>query len=251
MDRTEAPRIHAAIAACMAEVGGVAKGRKNPQQGYMFRGIADISLACQPVMARHGVHVVPHRVVAEERHERETKTGGLMTHIRQRIEFRFYATDGSFVTAETTGEAMDTGDKTSNKVMSAALKYALIQTFCIPEEDPEIDTETQSPEPQKRPAPPPAGGTVSQITKADPGKVMLLQTELDRAGIGNLAADDKERTEQRLAWLSEALGVAIKTRKDVSNLTDEQIETAIGKARAAAKARMQAASAEAEKGKAS
>ena len=45
------PAIHRAMAAIMAEVGGVAKGRKNTQQGYNFRGIADVYLACQPIMA--------------------------------------------------------------------------------------------------------------------------------------------------------------------------------------------------------
>jgi hypothetical protein len=32
------------------------------------------------------------------------------------------------------GEAMDSGDKSSNKAMSAAYKYAAFQAFCIPTE---------------------------------------------------------------------------------------------------------------------
>jgi len=32
------------------------------------------------------------------------------------------------------GEAMDSGDKSSNKAMSAAYKYACFQAFCIPTE---------------------------------------------------------------------------------------------------------------------
>jgi hypothetical protein len=69
-----------------------------------------------------------------------------MLHVIQRIEFRFYHRDGSFVSCVTTGEAMDSGDKACNKAMSAALKYALIVEFCIPEEDPDADTENSSPE---------------------------------------------------------------------------------------------------------
>lgn len=141
-------KVYAAMAAIMAEIGGVAKTRKNQQQGYAFRGIADITLAAQPLMAKHGVVLVPHEVLTDDVKERETKSGGVMHHIRQRIVWRFYASDGSYVQAVTTGEAMDTGDKTSNKVMSAAMKYALVQAFCIPEEDPD-DADATTPEESK------------------------------------------------------------------------------------------------------
>lgn len=148
-------KVHAAMAAVMAEIGGVAKGRTNTQQNYKFRGIADITKAAQPLMAQHGLHVVPFRVVKESKRMRETAKGGTMLHVIQRIEFRFYHQDGSYVSCETTGEAMDSGDKACNKCMSAALKYALIVGFCIPEEDPDVDTENSSPElAGKKPAPP-------------------------------------------------------------------------------------------------
>lgn len=138
--------IYSAISSVMKEVGGVAKGRKNQAQNYTFRGIADLYLACQPLMAKHGIFFTPHAVLHEEVFERKTKSDSLQMHIRQRIEFRFYHTDGSYFSTVTTGEAMDTGDKASNKCMSAAAKYALIITFAIPEEDPEIDIECSSPE---------------------------------------------------------------------------------------------------------
>lgn len=139
-------RIHEAISNIMDEVGGVGKTRTNPQQNYKYRGIADVTLACQPVMAKHKVHATPHAILNECADYIETKNGGKMLHVRQTIEYRFYHADGSFVPCVVTGEAMDSGDKTSNKVMSAALKYALTQTFCIPETDPDADTEAQSPQ---------------------------------------------------------------------------------------------------------
>jgi hypothetical protein len=153
-------KIHAAMAAVMLEVGGVAKGRRNEQQNYKFRGIADIYLACQPVMAKHGVHCVLHEIQSETYVERQTNAGKLMPHTRLHCIYRFYAEDGSWVQQAAMGEAMDTGDKASNKAMSAAQKYALVQAFCIPEEDPDIDTEHASPEasseapPRREPARP-------------------------------------------------------------------------------------------------
>jgi len=162
METNGTGKIHEAIAAIMDEVGGVGKTRTNPQQGYKYRGIADVTLACQPIMAKHKVHATPHAILNECADYIDTKSGGKMLHVRQTIEYRFYHADGSFFPCVVTGEAMDSGDKTSNKVMSAALKYALTQTFCIPETDPDADTEAQSPQraetqPEQPKAPAPAG----------------------------------------------------------------------------------------------
>lgn len=138
--------IHASIVKIMDAIGAVPKGRKNQQQGYNFRGIADLYTACQPVMAKYGVHVAPHEILDYACQDRPTKSGGTMMHVRMRVIFRAYSQDGSFVQVTTVGEAMDAGDKSSNKAMSAAMKYALIQLFSIPEDDPDIDTENSSPE---------------------------------------------------------------------------------------------------------
>jgi hypothetical protein len=44
------------------------------------------------------------------------------------------AIDGSTTLAQMFGEAMDSGDKATNKAMSAAYKYMAMQVFCIPTE---------------------------------------------------------------------------------------------------------------------
>ena len=54
------------------------------------------------------------------------------------------ADDGSKHTIRTFGEAMDSGDKATNKAMSAAFKYAAFQAFCIPTEgDNDADAHTR------------------------------------------------------------------------------------------------------------
>ena len=55
------------------------------------------------------------------------------------MAYTFYAPDGSNVRAVVVGEAMDSGDKSSNKAMSAALKYALLQIFRVPTESDDAD----------------------------------------------------------------------------------------------------------------
>ena len=187
--------VHEAIAAIMAEVGGVAKTRKNPQQGYTYRGIADVTLACQLVMAKHQVHVTPHMVLQETSDYVDTKSGGKMLHMRQTIEYRFYHADGSWFPCVVTGEAMDSGDKTSNKVMSAALKYALVQTFCIPEEDPTVDTETDSPEIKaevKKVVTPEPAKVQDNLTPATEPQLRAIQAILSKLGI----TDDLARHEK-------------------------------------------------------
>src|SRR5688572_16874077 len=132
-------QIYGLMAAVLKEVGAVGKGRRNEQQGYKFRGIDDVYEAVHPLFAKHGIFTVP-RVLSEETNERTTEKGTILRFVKLTMAYDFFAPDGSRVTAEMIGEAMDAGDKASNKAMSAAQKYALIQTFCIPTgETPDAD----------------------------------------------------------------------------------------------------------------
>ena len=126
--------IYQAITAAMADVEPIAKGRRNQQQGFNFRGIDEIMNELQPVLKRHGLFVVP-KVVDVIRQEKPTKNNGMLLYSIVTMEYTMYAQDGSSITGSTVGEGMDSGDKASNKAMAVALKYFLLQTFCIPTED--------------------------------------------------------------------------------------------------------------------
>jgi hypothetical protein len=139
-------KIYPAMLAAMEAIGAIGKGRKNPQQGYSFRGIDDVLNNLQPALIKAGVFVIP-RMSMLNREERQTKAGGTMIYTTVRGEYDFIsAEDGSKVTACTYGEGMDTSDKSTNKAMSAALKYAIIQAFSIPTEE-LIDSEKDHIEP--------------------------------------------------------------------------------------------------------
>jgi hypothetical protein len=125
-------------------VTGIAKTRKNQQgSGYMFRGIDDVYQALSPLLAKHGLVIIP-RMLTRTCEERASKAGGALFYVTVEAEFDFVsAEDGSKATARTFGEAMDSGDKATNKAMSAAYKYAAFQTFAIPTEgNPDADAET-------------------------------------------------------------------------------------------------------------
>ncbi len=139
-------QIYGLIPQVMKSIGAIGKGRKNQQQGYQFRGIDDIYNATQSALIEHGVFVVP-QILECEREDRQTRDGkGTLIYTRMKVSHTFFGPDGSNVVAITAGEAMDSGDKSSNKAMSAAMKYALIEVFCIPTEG-DNDTENHSPEP--------------------------------------------------------------------------------------------------------
>ncbi len=134
--------IYKQIPLIISEIGAIEKTRKGQGISYAFRGIDDIYFALQPLLAKHKVFFAPN-VLKQDRETRETKSGGVMTYTILTVEYVFYAEDGSHFKLVTVGEAMDTSDKSSNKAMSAALKYATLQLFCIPTEE-EKDTEYQS-----------------------------------------------------------------------------------------------------------
>jgi hypothetical protein len=111
---------------------GISKSRKNSQQGYSFRGIDDIYNAVSPLLAAHNLCILP-RVLSRECIERQTKSGSALFYVTCEVEFDFVcAEDGSKHTVKTYGEAMDSADKATNKAMSAAYKYAVMQAFAIP-----------------------------------------------------------------------------------------------------------------------
>lgn len=144
----EKKNIFECINAVMRDVGAVGKDSVNPQQNYKYRGIDAVMNALHPAMEKHGLFVLPD-VIEQTREERQTSRGGVLIYSIVKVNYKFYAPDGSFAEATVIGEGMDSGDKATNKAMSAAFKYALFQVFCIPTEEMK-DSEIDSPEPAPR-----------------------------------------------------------------------------------------------------
>jgi len=142
--------IYGAINAAMGEIAPIAKDRKNEKQNFKFRGIDDIMNELQPVLVKHGLFVVP-EVINVIREQKQSNGGGVLLYSIVTMKYTFYAGDGTSVSATVIGEGMDSGDKASNKAMAVAMKYALLQVFCIPTEDakdPDADTHDRAPKAQ-------------------------------------------------------------------------------------------------------
>ena len=147
----EKQMIFEAISQTMKDVGIVKKGDYNTFDKYKFRGIDAVMNALNPAMTKNGIFVIP-EVLEHNQEERQSRKGDLMIYTTCKVRYTFYAADGSNVQAVVVGEAMDRSDKSTNKAMSAAFKYACFQTFCIPTEE-MIDSEVETPEPAPRQAP--------------------------------------------------------------------------------------------------
>ena len=128
--------VYKSIAAIIGEMAstGIGKDSKNKSQGWQFRGIDAVYNALAPLLAKHELLILP-RIKNRTVCEKLTKNGGTVFYVTVDAEFDFVsAKDGSKHTVQTIGEAMDSGDKATNKAMSIALKYAAFQSFFIPTE---------------------------------------------------------------------------------------------------------------------
>lgn len=138
-------KVYAAISAVAKEMAttGISKDRRNQQQGFNFRGIDQVYNALAPALVNHGLLILP-RITERTVTERTTQKGGVLFYVVVKAEFDFVSTeDGSIHTVTTYGEAMDSGDKATNKAMSIAYKYAAFQAFCIPTEETAIDADSE------------------------------------------------------------------------------------------------------------
>lgn len=133
------PLIYKKMSDVMKDIKSVSKDQKNTQQGYAFRGVDDFINALYPALTKHGVFMTPRCTsYTQELKEvvRSSGKAGVDKHVAILMEYDFFAEDGSKVTVgPIPAEGLDSGDKASNKALSAAIKYALIQTFSVPTKD--------------------------------------------------------------------------------------------------------------------
>lgn len=166
MSEAARPMIYGKIADCMRQLRAIGKDSLNEQQKFMYRGVDAVMNALNPVLTQNRMFCVP-EVLEQRREERQARSGGNLIYSILRMRYTLYAEDGSSVSAVVVGEGMDSADKSSNKAMSVAYKYAMFQIFSIPTEemvDPDGETPPESTrkaaqtqqEPDRAPTPPPA-----------------------------------------------------------------------------------------------
>lgn len=136
--------IYSRIAAIQSEIDFIGKDKQVQSGGsYRYRGVDQVLNTLHPLFAKYKVFSVPEVQEILTREERQTKSGGNIIYQVLKIKYTFYAEDGSNVSAVVVGEAMDSGDKVSNKCMSIAYKYACFQVLSIPTEETVADPDDE------------------------------------------------------------------------------------------------------------
>ena len=207
--------IYKLIGQAIGKIGAIGKDKKNAQQGFMYRGIDQVYNALNPVMAELGIFFTP-EILDQKREERTTKNGSVLIYTILTIRFTVYAPDGSNVSMTVVGEGMDSGDKSTNKAMSVAMKYAMFQLFCIPTEemrDPDADSytdiqprgtkaakkkETAKPEPEPaKPEPAadhsPAPAPAAEQKDPDPVRTFLITANKALRESRGISAEENNR----------------------------------------------------------
>lgn len=136
--------IFQALSAVMTDVRSVGKDGRNTQPGggYSFRGIDGVTNAVGPALRAHGVIVVPEVLASEHTTVEVGKNRTQMGHARLTIAFTWYGPEGDSIRSVTASEAMDSGDKATAKAHSVAFRTAMIQTLCLPTDEPDPDEST-------------------------------------------------------------------------------------------------------------
>ena len=124
--------IYKKIGEILKDIEPVKKEKNNTQQNYKFRGIEDAMNMLSPILAKHGVFPTTEKIEDVSSEAVISKGGSAGYHYVRRYTFHFYAEDGSYVSTVADGEAIDYGDKSSNKAYSTAYREALWKLFIVP-----------------------------------------------------------------------------------------------------------------------
>lgn len=135
-------KVHEALVEVMKSVGAVKKTDRNSQQNFSFRGVDAVTSAVYPALVEHGVVVIPkvldykYGTVVVGRNRTE------MGHVQLTVAFKFVGPEGDSVESVVAAESMDAGDKATAKAHSVAFRTALLQTLCLPTDEPDPDSHT-------------------------------------------------------------------------------------------------------------
>lgn len=239
------PAVLAAICEIMNAIGAIGKDKRSEHGNFKFRGIDDVMNVVAPLLRAHCVFISPSLVSATHNRFTSNGGGGLMnTTVEVNYTFTSAADGSQHTVGPIPGEGMDTGDKSTAKAMSVAMRTMLLQVFAIPTEDrdPDHDVyEVAAPgrEAPRQASPKPNGNSgrrQRQNTEADP----WADDNPERVAYyrGAIAASGNEGS-LRLVWeeVAAACEDGTLSQKDgahLSNLTKQHLRELAAAAEAAA-----------------
>lgn len=162
--------IAGAIAAASVQIGSIAKDKRMSAGPARYEYLSDEAIVAkaQRILADNGLAVSPAGMAQIDTPDYgRNQTPGM----RIVVTWRVLHTSGEWLTMQTIGEGMDSGDKVANKCMTAARKYLFRLLFSIGTgDDPDDERLEHAPRQAERntPAPSPAPAAAAAPARADP-----------------------------------------------------------------------------------
>jgi len=156
-----------ALAAVMRDLPGIGKGGQAAAQqgGYKYRGIEQITAEVQKLFAKYGIITVPR--VKHRRVEDIEVNGKPWTDTYLEVDWDIYSSakpgGRDMIQASTFGHGRDNSDKGTNKAMTQAFKYLLLDMLCISDPADDNDGTNQAADARR------TTGTSFSAPQADPG----------------------------------------------------------------------------------
>lgn len=152
MATTEKPNLYQKLLAITEEIGKIDKTGRNTKQDYTFIEQAQVVAEVRVQLAKHGVMIIPETVSRTlERHDvtRSNGKAGVDVHVNVKSRYTIVNADKPderMVCEWDAGEAIDSGDKATNKATTASHKYFLMKLFNISDkDDPDADSPVVQP----------------------------------------------------------------------------------------------------------
>lgn len=154
-----------ALASIMAELPSISKADKSPE-GYAYRGIEAITSRLQPLLAKHGVIIVPQATITNVQPAPAMRDGWQDIYIT--VDWLIFGPAGDTIRATTCGIGRDRADKGANKAQTMAFKYLLLSLFAIADRNDDADAYDSS-APDDSPASKPAKRPSALSKRSEPG----------------------------------------------------------------------------------
>lgn len=135
-DPYQAAGVVGALTKVMSNLPAIGKDNTSGE-GYSYRGIEAITKHLQPLLAKHGVVIVPSASITSVVPSPEMKPG--WQDVYATVEWTIYGPDGSSIVAKTNGIGRDRADKGANKAQTQAFKYLLLHLLSIADKADDAD----------------------------------------------------------------------------------------------------------------
>lgn len=214
-----APNVIVALLRVMRDLPAIGKTDHASQEqgGYAYRGIEAITKHAQVLFAKHGVLFVPH-VESWDRDEVIVGRDKVWHDDRLRVSYTVYGpggVDDSIIVGPIAAIGRDGADKGTNKCMTQAFKYALLQALCISDKADDADGQTVEADYRS-----PADPEVDPITRDQVAAIRSLVRDLRELGVDDVATDTDDGTV--------VLGVLVLARDPETNAVRPATTEAIG-----------------------